>query len=593
MRNLFVVAALMLAACDVGEVDVMQLAIDDYAAGQDPCKDPAIVKRATVKADKDNPHRFVGTNDNDVIVGTEGDDEIYGLDGDDLICGLGGNDYIDGGDGKDRIYAGDGDDIVHGRGASDWIYGGPGDDLLFGDILDDHIFGEDGDDIIIGGHGTDEMDGGAGENFMRGDTGNDTFIGGPGYDIASFATALPPGQPEFEADDVTASPIDGVRVTKVTNPTSPCYNMYCADGDGGDEELRDIDMIVGSPFSDQIDPNGRDVQSGLGEDVINGTKTGTPTPTSTVYIDAVKNRAGQLIDVGVVVLGSTGNDHYQVHGNNLIVTIDADAALTAVAPCVNLTADSVKCDVGTWYESQPHRGNPFHYLLAWLDDGDDTFTVDGTFPRDFELHASGGPGNDHLVGGDEQDIFFTGTDGSDHLEGMGGDDALIGESHHTSAWDNDDRPRVEDYHDGADIFDGGSGNDQLVVDYVCGGHTYIGGDGFDIAGFARSGKHSIHAQLAGQSSLHTQWFGKAANMDLCGDMQSAWTTMHPDLEVLEASSGPDYLWGNDLANTIWGRAGGDHIWGLGGNDTIEGAGGNDVIDAGGQPGDKVSYGADD
>ncbi|HEY1551100.1 MAG TPA: calcium-binding protein, partial [Kofleriaceae bacterium] len=303
MRNLFVVAALMLAACDVGEVDVMQLAIDDYAAGQDPCKDPAIVKRATVKADKDNPHRFVGTNDNDVIVGTEGDDEIYGLDGDDLICGLGGNDYIDGGDGKDRIYAGDGDDIVHGRGASDWIYGGPGDDLLFGDILDDHIFGEDGDDIIIGGHGTDEMDGGAGENFMRGDTGNDTFIGGPGYDIASFATALPPGQPEFEADDVTASPIDGVRVTKVTNPTSPCYNMYCADGDGGDEELRDIDMIVGSPFSDQIDPNGRDVQSGLGEDVINGTKTGTPTPTSTVYIDAVKNRAGQLIDVGVVVLG--------------------------------------------------------------------------------------------------------------------------------------------------------------------------------------------------------------------------------------------------------------------------------------------------
>jgi Ca2+-binding RTX toxin-like protein len=76
-------------------------------------------------------------------------------------------------------------------------------------------------------------------------------------------------------------------------------------------------------------------------------------------------------------------------------------------------------------------------------------------------------------------------------------------------------------------------------------------------------------------------------------MQSAWTTMHPDLEVLEASSGPDYLWGNDLANTIWGRAGGDHIWGLGGNDTIEGAGGNDVIDAGGQPGDKVSYGADD
>jgi Ca2+-binding RTX toxin-like protein len=590
MRRLVLV--LLLAGCDVGEFDPIQQAVTDYAAGQDPCKDENIRKRANVEADKDNPHRFVGTDGDDIIFGTDGDDEIYGLGGDDLICGLDGDDYIDGGDGKDHIYAGPGNDIVHGRGGSDWIYGGPGDDILFGDILDDHLFGEDGDDILIGGHGTDYMDGGAGENFMRGDTGNDTFIGGPGYDVASFATALPPGQPEFTAAGLESA-IDGVRITHITDPQSPCNGQYCADGDGGDEQLVDIEMVVGSPFSDLIDSNGRDVQRGLGADVIDGVQVGTATPTSTVYVDSVSNRQHQLIDVGIVVLGSPGNDHYKVHGNDTIVTISADAALAAVAPCVNLDPMTVRCDMGTWIASQAHRGNPFHYLLGWLDAGDDTFVVDGTFPRDFELHASGGPGNDHLVGGDEQDIFFTGTDGVDHLEGNGGDDALIGESHHTAAWDNDDRPRVEDYHDGADTFDGGSGNDQLVVDYVCGGHTYIGGDGFDIAGFARSGKHSIHAQLGGASQLKTTWWGKAANMDLCGNMPSAWTTMHPDLEVLEASSGPDYLWGDDEANTIWGRAGGDHIWGLGGNDTLVGADGNDVIDGGGQAGDKISYGADD
>lgn len=152
-------------------------------------------------------------------------------------------------------------------------------------------------------------------------------------------------------------------------------------------------------------------------------------------------------------------------------------------------------------------------------------------------------------------------------------------------WDSGDRPKVADYHDGGDTFDGGDGDDQLVVDYVCGGHTYIGGKGHDIAGFARSGIHPIHAQLGGPAQLHTKWWGFAANMDLCGNTPSAWTKFDrrngdADLEVLEASDGDDYLWGDDRANTIWGRKGNDHIWGLGGNDLILGANGYDEIGGG-------------
>lgn len=573
----------VLAGCEVGDVDAKQIVFDSLAAKKDPCLDPELKKKINVHADKDDPHRFVGTPGDDVIFGTAGDDKIYGLGGDDIICAGDGDDYIDGGAGNDMIYGGAGDDIIHGRGGSDWIWGGAGDDVIFGDILDDHLFGEEGNDVLIGGHGTDELDGGPGNDFMRGDTGNDSFNGGGGYDIVSFATALPPGQPEFKVDG-NINNFTGVKIKF----DGSCKGGGCANGDGGQEPLLGISEIVGSSFPDYIESSGKVIHGGYGPDAIDGTTPGAPTPVSSVYIDAASDHAGKLVDVGVVVMGSTDADSFTIKGSGDVVLVTANHAITAIAPCTQAGANGAKCDVGAFIASKPHRPSPFHYVLGWGDNGNDTFELTGDFPREFEATVSGGEGNDHLIGGDEQDIFFTGVTGTDTLEGNGGDDALIGESHHTAMWDSGDRPKVADYHDGADTFDGGDGDDQLVVDYVCGGHTYIGGKGHDIAGFARSGIHPIHAQLGGPAQLMTKWWGFAANMDLCGSTPSAWTKFakrndQADLEVLEASDGDDYLWGDDHNNVIWGRKGNDHIWGLGGNDTILGANGYDEI--GGGPGD--------
>ena len=570
---------LVVSACDVGEADPVELAITDHLSGKDPCQDPAIKQRINVHATPGDPHKFVGTNGDDVIFGTNGADVIYGLGGNDVICGLGGDDYIDGGDGKDAIDAGEGNDIVHGRGGSDHIWGGPGDDILFGDILDDHIFGEGGDDILIGGHGTDVLDGGDGDDFLRGDTGNDTFIGGAGYNIASFATALPPGQVEVN-DDGTVNPITGVHIKL----DGGCGSEGCANGDGGEEPLHGIDMFYGSSFVDKFDAPGKQVRSGTGK------------PANSVFIDAATDRNGKIVDLGVVVLGGAGNDQIQIYGSPGNVKV-VGAGLTAGEGCELVAAGTVHCSIESYLAARPHRKEPWHYVLAYGDTGDDTIQFFGTFPREFEAHASGGPGNDHLIGGDEADVLFTGPDGTDWLEGGDGDDALLSESHHIGPkWKDDDRPDVADYHDGADRLDGGPGNDQLVVDYVCGGHRYIGGPGFDIAGFARSGRHGIHAQLGGvtRAAHQTAWYGYAANMDLCGNKMSAWTSWKTgkdaDLEVLEASDGPDYLWGDDENDTIWGRGGGDHIYGLLGDDDILGADGRDVIDGGGGN-DKISYGA--
>jgi Ca2+-binding RTX toxin-like protein len=579
MNRAACLALLILSACDVGEVDVAELAISDHAAGKDPCKDPEIRRRVNVHADKNDPHKFVGTNGPDVIFGTEGNDVIFGNGGDDVICALGGDDYIDGGDGKDSIDAGAGNDIVHGRGGSDHIWGGAGNDILFGDVLDDHLFGEGGDDILIGGHGTDFMDGGDGNDFLRGDTGTDTFIGGDGNDTASFATALPPGQVEVKADG-TPSLITGVDIKL----DGGCNSEGCANGDGGQEDLHGIENFVGSSFVDSFDAPGKNVRAGTGK------------PALSVFIDTALDPSGRIVDLGVVVLGGPGNDNLQIYGSDGNVKV-IGAGLTAGEGCAAIDAASIRCDIGAYLATHAHRDSPWHFVLAYGDAGDDGIQLFGNFPRELEAHVSGGTGNDHLIGGPEADVLFTGPDGSDWLEGGDGDDALISESHHIGKdWENDDRPEVSKYHDGPDRLDAGPGNDQLVADYVCGGHRYIGGPGHDIAGFARSGKHGIWAQLGGKTAAHeqTQWYGYAANMDLCGNQKSAWTSWKTgadaDLEVLEASDGPDHLWGSDENDTIWGRGGGDHIWGLGGDDTILGADGRDVID-GGDGDNHISYGS--
>jgi Ca2+-binding RTX toxin-like protein len=305
-----------------------------------------------------------------------------------------------------------------------------------------------------------------------------------------------------------------------------------------------------------------------------------------VYVATATGVGGKVLDVGVIVLGSTGNDALAVVGNDKIITVSNNTPLAPGAGCTTVDANTVRCDV---------TGKPLHYVAVWGDDGADNIEVRGDFPREFESHVSGGKNSDHLIGADQQDVFFTGVNGEDWLEGMGGDDALLSESDKNLGWRDGNRPEASQYNDGADRLDGGDGNDQLVVDYVCGGHRFIGGNGQDIAGFARSGKYGIHAQLGGPSNLKTNWYGKAANMQLCGNLPGRWTTwktgVDADLEVLESSDGPDRLWGDDRANVIWSRGGGDIVYALGGNDEIRGADGNDKL-YGGAGNNNITYGAE-
>ncbi len=580
-----------------------------------PCDEP----RAFAKAHGYNliearagDHSIVGTERRDLIVGTGGDDEIWGRGGDDIICaGYGedtvhggeGDDYIDGGGDNDKLFGDSGDDIIHGRGGGDMIYGGPGDDMLFGDILDDHLYGEEGNDLLVGGHGTDVLMGGPGNDYLRGDTGNDFFIGGDGNDVASFATAMPPGQPEIVGRP--ANPVTGVKVD-FTDDCAEAGDVGgrkkhdgCANGDGGNEPLDGIELVVGSPYDDVFVGGGSNVKfaGGYGDDRCNGAACGTPLPAGAAGKVFVSLAIESARDNGLVVRGTKGGDTIDIvqQGGDFRVRGKAGTPIFAGPGCRAEGGDAV-C-------------NPKHvlrWIAAWMDDGNDVVKLaeaaggSHRFPIDMTAHVNGGDGDDFLHGGDEEDVLFSGPTGADHLHGNAGDDALLSESRKwpkkdcsaKTAKERDDDPRcTEDkpdaahYTDGADELFGGPGDDQLVTDYPCGNHLYSGGGGKDVAGFARSGRFPLHAQLAGRASKPQPFHGRAFNPALCGFAKG--TRLENDLEILEAADGNDELWGNDDANIIWGREGDDRIHGLGGNDTLDGLVGDDYI-FGGAGDDKLS-----
>jgi len=522
-------------------------------------------------------HMIVSGAGNDVIHAGPGNDIVCAGPGRDIVWGQEGDDYIDGGYANDELHGNSGNDVIHGRAGSDTIYGEGGSDVLFGDILDDQIFGGPGNDLIIGGHGTDFMHGGEGDDWLRGDTNGDQFVGGVGTDVASFITATPPGQAGFRPD-----PPAGIDADQALAPGTPCpgrspYDLDqtidypgCAWGDGRDG-LMGIETIVGSPFDDVIaggpglehfyggygddtflDLDVTDaVVGGPGHDLCNGSPCDDPAePEVTyplVYVDARPR------DLGVVFLGGDGDDVVTFERSGDGIAVHAAGALATGAYCRHpnpADRSSVQCDI-------PHT---LRYLLAWGGAGNDHLTVGAGFPRDFTAYLDGGPGDDVLDGGPGEDVLFAGESGHDSLFGNGGSDALITEST-----------------DG-DLLSGGAGDDQLVTNYPCGGHTYDGGPGQDIAGFARVGSnYRVQAQLGGPAVNATSFHGRAFSPGTCGSDPTRWTVLLPGLEILEGGSLNDVLYGDDGDNVIWARDGDDEVRGYGGDDVLEGLKGNDTI----------------
>ncbi len=95
---------------------------------------------------------------------------------------------------SDILHGGDGNDWIAGQLDSDYLYGGNGNDRLYGDDIhvdgnvrpdDDFLYGEAGNDLLYGGAGNDYMVGGTGEDELYGGEGNDAYVfsKGDGLDL--------------------------------------------------------------------------------------------------------------------------------------------------------------------------------------------------------------------------------------------------------------------------------------------------------------------------------------------------------------------------------------------------------------------------
>lgn len=66
------------------------------------------------------------------IFGGEGDDILWSNQGNDEIAAAGGNDRVDAGPGNDQIFGENGNDSLNGGDGHDYIHGGDGNDILYG-----------------------------------------------------------------------------------------------------------------------------------------------------------------------------------------------------------------------------------------------------------------------------------------------------------------------------------------------------------------------------------------------------------------------------------------------------------------------------
>ncbi|MET3441048.1 Ca2+-binding RTX toxin-like protein [Variovorax paradoxus] len=129
------------------------------------------------------------TGDEHVVLGgTDGNDTLIASIGDDTIYGDGGNDRIESGDGNDQVEGGAGDDIITDRGGDDVLKGNEGNDVIHGGNGANLIIGGDGSDFIITGEDVSEVFAGQGDDFILGSKGNLPTFGNEGHDWIELGT---------------------------------------------------------------------------------------------------------------------------------------------------------------------------------------------------------------------------------------------------------------------------------------------------------------------------------------------------------------------------------------------------------------------
>jgi Ca2+-binding RTX toxin-like protein len=338
---------------------------------------------------------------------------------------------------------------------------------LIGDGGDDVLTGADGDDSLGGGEGNDRLVGAKGDDTMNGDAGNDTLVwnqgdgsdtqdGGAGNDGAEVNGAPTLGDAFTLDPDQGAGQVLFKRTNLGQFTIHSTTERFQVNGLGGNDSLSanagvgaltllsvdggaGVDTVSGSDGPDLIlGGEGNDVLGGGGgDDRIVGDR-GNDTMNGGTGDDTLVWNNGDGTDVAN---GDAGRDDVEVNGAPAagdVFTVQPNGARIRFDR-TNLVPFSI--DIGS---SETLHANGLG--------GDDSITVGEV--GSYEVTASGGSGNDTLVGGGSSEAFLGGS-GNDTITAGGGLDVV-------SADDGDDKVNVRDKT--ADVARGGAGNDSVVAD---------------------------------------------------------------------------------------------------------------------------------
>jgi Ca2+-binding RTX toxin-like protein len=521
------------------------------------------------------PDFIWGTGANNILAGEGGTDFLSGGAGDDLLLGSGNlrisngqlviteigagiaGDELVGGDGNDRLVGGHISDSLSGGNDNDIIEGNGGDDQIFGGGSNDSLYGADGNDLISPGSGDDLIDGGGGRDtafFYHADP----AFGGVTISLQGQGSPASVGAFGIETligiENLTGSAFsdnlsgdDGGNVLAGGVPSSvngsPTVNDDTINGLGGD------DLIVAGTGNHNLDGG-----TGIDSLAYEGAIPENHDSQASLFISLGLQGQSQFTAYGDWTLnnfenlsGWWGNDHLTGNGEGNILAGSAGSdVLTGGAGSDVLLGDG---EIRAW--SGPEAATTYENLV---------FVPFGAFLLVIGNDTlDGGEGDDRMVGGRHDDVYFVDSLGDVVVEqaSEGNDEVRTGLAAHTLA------ANVEKLigtgfgqaltgNDLANTIVGTSGHD--VIDGAAGADSMTGGQGNDSYYVDDAGDTVVEAQSADTDEIRTS----LATLSLAGfaNIEKLTGVGYVD-QTLTGTDGNDVIDGGQGADAMGGGLGDD------------------------------------
>jgi Ca2+-binding RTX toxin-like protein len=469
-----------------------------------------------------------------------------------------------------------------------------------------------GNDVLIGGSGSDILSGSAGNDAITAGAGTDTLIGGAGDDIFNLGANLAAADKIDGGADADIVKLQGnygtavtLTATTITNveeidlATGFSYNLLLNDAtaatalkiDGGALASGQVMTINGAAETSAaltlIGGAGNDVLTGgIGSDTLNG-GSGNDTLTTGTGVDTVVGGDGN--DTIVLAANLTAADSIDGGNNTDTVTLNGNYAVGITFGATTIVnVETITLTAGNSYK-----------LI--LDDATNTagltvnggalvapttLYVDGSAESASTLTATGGTGDDTLIGGAGSDVLTGGT-GNDTLRAGAGSDTVTGGN-------GNDILELGANLTAADKIDGGANTDTLKLDgdysagVTFGATTVTNVETIVVAAGSDYALTLADATNTAGLIVNATALGAANRLVLDGAAETA------SALTATGGAGNDMLIGGGGSDILAGGAGNDAITAGAGTDTLTGGAGDDtfILGANLAAADKIDGGAD-